>query len=68
MTKDIQYYMDFPYKMEIIKDSVETGYIVSFPDLSGCLTCGATMEEAIANTEDAKKEWIHAYLEELMHN
>ena len=54
--------------MEIIKDSVETGYIVSFPDLPGCLTCGATMEEAIANAEDAKKEWIHAYLEELMHN
>ena len=68
MTKDIQYYMDFPYKMEIIKDSVETGYIVSFTDLSGCLTCGATMEEAIANAEDAKKEWIQAYLEELMRN
>lgn len=57
--------------VEMIKavvESVETGYIVSFPDLPGCLTCGATMEEAIANAEDAKKEWIHAYLEELMHN
>ena len=46
-------YMELPYRMEIIKDMNEGGYVVSFPDLPGCLTCGETIESAIANAEDA---------------
>jgi antitoxin HicB len=30
------------------------GYIVEYPDLPGCMSDGETIEEAIANAEDAK--------------
>ncbi|MCI6701658.1 MAG: type II toxin-antitoxin system HicB family antitoxin [Solobacterium sp.] len=47
--KDINYYMSLPYKMELTPDTLEGGYVVSFPDLPGCLTVGETIEEAIRN-------------------
>ena len=36
----------------------------SMPDLPGCITCGETIEAAVANAVDAKKVWIEAALEE----
>lgn len=62
--KKFDEYMKFPYKMEIIPDTDEGGFVVSFPELPGCLSMGETMDEAIANAMDAKKEWLHANLEE----
>ena len=38
--------------------------MVSYPELPGCITCGETMESAIANAQDAKKAWVQAALEE----
>ena len=61
--KNIDYYMALPYKMEIVEDKDEGGYVVSYPDLPGCITCGETIETAIANANDAKKAWIEAALE-----
>ena len=62
--KTIEEYMSRPYKIEIIPDAVEGGYVVSYPELRGCLTTGETIEEAIANAEDAKRAWLIAALEE----
>lgn len=64
MKKDVNYYMSLKYPMEIVEDSAEGGFVVSFPDLPGCLTCGETLEEAVKNAEDAKKVWFEASLEE----
>lgn len=61
--KNIDYYMALPYKMEIVEDKDEGGYVVSYPDLPGCITCGETIETAISNANDAKKAWIEAALE-----
>ncbi len=33
--KTIDYYVNLPYKMEVVEDSDEGGYVVSFPDLKG---------------------------------
>lgn len=38
--------------------------MISFPDLPGCITCGETIEAAIANAMEAKKEWLEAAVEE----
>lgn len=57
-------YVKLPYKMEIVPDTEEGGYVVSFPDLPGCLTMGDTVEEAIQNAEDAKRIWIEAAIED----
>ena len=51
--------------MEIVEDKDEGGFVVSFPDLPGCITCGETVESAVANAMDAKKEWLVAALEEV---
>ena len=53
-----------PYRMEITPDTEEGGYVVSYPDLPGCLTCGETLESAIAGANDARREWLNAALEE----
>ncbi len=62
--KTLNEYMALPYKMEIVEDKEEGGFVVSFPDLPGCITCGETIESAVANARDAKKAWLEAALEE----
>ena len=58
--KTIDEYMKLPYRMEIIEDSAEGGYVASYPDLKGCITCGPTIEAAAAALADAKRVWIEA--------
>ena len=60
----IEEYMRRPYRIEIIPDVAEGGYVVAYPDLKGCLSSGESIEEAVANAEDAKREWLIAAMEE----
>ena len=62
--KTLSDYMAMSYRMEIVEDKDEGGFVVSYPDLPGCITCGETVESAVANAQDAKKAWIQAALEE----
>ena len=62
--KTLNDYLALPYRMEIIRDSDEGGFVASYPDLPGCITCGETEEEALKNALDAKKAWLEAALEE----
>ena len=62
--KALDDYMQLPYKMEIVPDLEEGGFIISFPELPGCITCAETIEEALANAEDAKRAWMETTLEE----
>lgn len=48
-------YMSMSYRMEIVEDEGEGGFVVAYPDLPGCITCGNTVESAVANALDAKK-------------
>ena len=45
--KTLEQYMALPYPLEIIPDSDEGGFVGSYPDLPGCLTCGETMEDVV---------------------
>ena len=56
--KTLSDYMKINYRMKIVEDAEEGGFVVSFPELSGCLTCGDTKEKAIA-----KRAWFEAALE-----
>lgn len=62
--KTLDEYLKKPYRMNIKEDKDEVGYVVSFPELPGCITCGEVIESAVKNAEDAKKEWLIAALEE----
>jgi len=61
--KDLQYYMGLNYKIEIVKDETEGGYVLSIPELKGCLTCADSLEKGMEMIEDAKKQWLTAALE-----
>ena len=61
--KTIEYYMSLPYRLEILPDPEEGGYIARYPALPGCITLGDSKESAAENAEDAKKEWIAAAIE-----
>jgi predicted RNase H-like HicB family nuclease len=61
--KDLQHYMGLKYPFTLEKDE-DGSYFIQFPDLPGCMTCGDTMETAIAMGEDAKKCWIESALKD----
>lgn len=48
--------------MEVVKDVDEGGYVVSFPDLPGCITQGGTIDSAIKNAEDAKRHGLKQHI------
>ena len=57
-------YIEVPYRMKMVEDKVEGGFVVSYPDLPGCTTSGKTIVSAIENAIDAKRTWIDPTLEE----
>lgn len=61
--KTLNDYMSMNYRMEIVEDRDEGGYVISFPELPGCITCGETIESAVENAKDAKKAWLEAAME-----
>lgn len=62
--KTLNEYLNLPYRMKIVEDRDEGGFVVSFPDLPGCITCGETVEAAVENAKDAKRAWLEAALED----
>lgn len=62
--KTIDDYMKKAYRMEIVEDKDEGGFIVTYPNLPGCISCGETIESAVANAIDAKEVWLEAAIEE----
>lgn len=62
--KTLNEYLAMSYRMEIVEDQDEGGFVVSYPDLPGCITVGETIESAVANALDAKKAWLEAAIED----
>lgn len=62
--KTLDEYMALPYRMEIVPDTDEGGYAVSYPELPGCITCAETLEQAAKNAADAKRTWLSAAIED----
>ena len=61
--KDLNYYLELKYPFTLEQDD-DKSYFIQFPDLPGCMSCGATIEEAILMGEDARKCWIKSALED----
>ena len=38
--KTLNDYLAMSYRMEIVEDKDEGGFVVSYPELPGCITCG----------------------------
>ncbi len=63
MKKNLDHYLNLPYKIEIVP-SPEGGYAAKIVELPGCISQGQTLEEVIANIEDAKVCWLEVALDE----
>ena len=60
--KDVNYYMNLPYKIIIQKDP-HGGFFAKVEELEGCMTQGETYNEASKNIIEAMELWIEASLE-----
>ncbi len=50
--------------VKAVVESEESGFVASYPELPGCISCGETIALAVANIEDAKREWLLAAIED----
>lgn len=55
---------DYPITLSPIPEDEGGGYMVTIPDLPGCVADGETVEEAIAEARDAFKAWTMAEQED----
>lgn len=63
MEKDLEYYMALPYTIELVKDPDEPDWFVRVKELSGCMSQGATPDEAISMIREAQELWLEGMLE-----
>jgi len=54
---------NYPAIIEPVSAEDGGGYLVSFPDLPGCIADGKTPEEALHEAQDAMESWIATALE-----
>jgi antitoxin HicB len=50
--------IDYPFEIRPLSKDEGGGYAITFPDLPGCRSDGATPEEAIGNGRDALDSWL----------
>lgn len=62
--KTLEEYLKRPYQLVLTPDPDEGGYVASYPDLPGCITCAPTVEAAIAAAVDAKENWLVAAMDD----
>lgn len=52
--------LDYTVHIERLAESDGGGYLATVPDLPGCMSDGATPEEALKNVQEAIGSWIEA--------
>ncbi|MBE8991462.1 type II toxin-antitoxin system HicB family antitoxin [Nostoc sp. LEGE 12450] len=58
----LEYYLNLQYPVTLYPDPDE-GYVAQIKDLPGCLTQGETLEETVANLNEARELWIETAYE-----
>jgi len=51
---------DYAFELRPLADEDGGGWLITYPDLPGCMSDGETPEEAMANGKDALGAWIKA--------
>lgn len=51
---------DYAHVIEPLSANDGGGYLITFPDLPGCMSDGETIDETIANGRDAFSAWMSA--------
>ena len=66
-TRTLDDYLGLPYTIELVRDEDDegnSGYVAEVKELPGCLSQGATPEEAIRSIFDAMEGWLSVALED----
>ncbi len=58
----LDYYLNLQYPVTLYPDP-EGGYVAQIKGLPGCLTQGETLDETIANIQEARELWIETAYE-----
>jgi antitoxin HicB len=65
MNNNLEYYLKLPYTISLKHYDDAGGYwLARVMELPHCMSHGATAEEALADIEDAKKEWLESNIED----
>jgi antitoxin HicB len=56
---------EYPFDLRPLSKTEGGGWLITWPDLPGCMSDGETPEEAIENGRDAFKAWMSVCQEEL---
>lgn len=63
MNKSLDYYKSQTFPVEVVRE--DDGIVVAFhPDLMGCVAQGDTVDEALANLDEARAAWLEVRLAE----
>ena len=60
--KDLEYYLKLRYPVTIYPDA-DGGFVAEIEKLPGCLTQGETLEETMANINEARELWLETLYE-----
>jgi antitoxin HicB len=60
--ESLEYYLSLAYSVTLDPD-LEGGYVAHIKDLPGCFTQGETLEETMANIQEARELWIETAYE-----
>ena len=60
--KPLEYYLSLVYSVTL-DPAAEGGYVAHIKDLPGCFTQGETLEETMANIQEARELWIETAAE-----
>jgi antitoxin HicB len=55
--------IEYPFEMRPLAEDEGGGWLITFPDLPGCISDGETPQEAMANGKDAVAAWLQAVKE-----
>ena len=50
--------LEYPFITSVLPETEDSGYLIEYPDLPGCMSDGETIQEAIENGKDAVRYWI----------
>jgi antitoxin HicB len=57
-------FADYPFQITPLSEDDGGGYLITFPDLPGCMSDAETPEEAIEMGRDAFASWMAVYIED----
>jgi antitoxin HicB len=52
--------LEYAVRIDRLAESNGGGYLATVPELPGCMSDGATPEEALSNVQDAITSWIES--------